>query len=219
MTKVWLVDFDDTLATGPVTWGYQWALPKFIKLHKLPVDLEELEQSLLIAQEKANETTDLASVLDEFFQMMNWPKSLQRDLLFDVQEHYRPELFEDAKPFLEVLHRARQTVFILSNNPHTLIHARETGLQHLVDDVIIPPMLPEAGPKPDRSLWDKLVERFPMVGAGGATVVGDDPWSDLAFAKTCGLTAWLVDRHNRFANLELAPNAHRVRSLLEIKLS
>jgi FMN phosphatase YigB (HAD superfamily) len=219
MTRVWLVDFDDTLATGPVTWGYQWALPKFIKLHKLRVDPEQLEQCLLIAQEKANETTDLASVLDQFFQMMNWPRSLQRNLLLDVQENYRPELFEDAKLFLEALHEAGQTSIILSNNPHTVTHARETGLHNLVDDVITPHMLPEAGLKPDRSLWDGLVERFPMMGVDDATVVGDDPWSDLAFARTCGLTAWLVDRHNRFANLELTSNTHRVRSLLEIRIT
>ena len=77
-------------------------------------------------------------------------------------------------------------------------------------------MLPGAQPKPSRALWDQLVQRIPEALQRGAIVVGDDPWSDLAFAQTCGLQSWLVDRHDRFADLTLAQDATRVRSLLDI---
>jgi len=49
-------------------------------------------------------------------------------------------------------------------------------------------------------------------------VVGDDPWSDLAFARASGLPAWLLDRDDRFGGLDLGPDARRVRSLADIPL-
>ena len=218
MVKTWLVDFDDTLATGPITWGYEQALPEVIKKYELPVDLDLLEQGLLIAQEKANETTDLRPILDELFELLNWPKSLQGPLLQDVQENYHPELFEDARLFLEELHRKGQTVIILSNNPRTPSHAKELGLHDLVDAVVTPHMFPGTKPKPNRSFWDRVIEKVPTIDVANAVVVGDDPWSDLAFAEVCGLCAWLLDRHDRYAGINLAHNAQRVRSLLEIPI-
>jgi len=216
MTRIWLIDFDDTLASGPVTWGYQRALPKVIERYDLPVDREILEASLLVAQEQANQTTDLRAILDELFAAMGWPSALQQPLLQDVQENYRPELFDDARPFLEALHASDQTVFILSNNPRTPVHAGELGLLPLAQAVVTPHMLPGSSPKPSRTFWDRFVERFPGVEAEHTVIVGDDPWSDLAFAEACGLEAWLLDRHDRFAALAMNPKAQRVRSLLEI---
>ncbi len=219
MSKIWLVDFDDTLATGPVTWGYQQALPKLIEAHRLSFDPALLNRSLLAAQEMSNKTMDLDSILDVFFREMNWPKDLQEALLRDVLENYRPQLFDDAVQFLESLHAAGQTVVILSNNPRAPGFASELGLQAMVDDVITPHMLPGARPKPDRSFWDRVMERFPAAKGDNAIVVGDDPWSDVAFAEECGLHAWLIDRYDRFVNLDVAHNTRRVRSLLEIQIS
>ena len=219
MTKVWLIDFDDTLAIGPVTWGYQHVLPRFIKEYDLPADFPALERSVLKAQEQSNQSTDLNSILSEFFVSMNWPTSLSQSLLLAMEENYNPQLFDDAKPFLDTLNEAGKTVVILSNNPHTPDSAKKLGLHDLVDDIVTPHMLPGAGPKPEFSLWDQMTKKFPGMNVENTVVVGDDPWSDLAFAEACGLRAWLIDRHDRFAGFQLWPRARRVESLLEIELS
>jgi FMN phosphatase YigB (HAD superfamily) len=210
---VWLLDFDDTLASGPVTWGYQRALPQFAAAHNLALDPDALAEGLLIAQEQAAVSTDLVPILDQFFARMGWPKALQQTLLQDVQENYAPELFEDTLAFLERLRRAGQTVFVLSNNPRAPRHVERLGLGALIDEVVTPHMLAGAGPKPERSLWDQLVQRFPFVQADCAVVVGDDPWSDLAFAQVCQVRAWLVDRHDRFGGLALDSGVRRVTTL------
>ena len=216
MPTVWLIDFDDTLASGPVTWGYRRALPKLIRTHNLPLDPGALADALLIAQEQSNAPVDLAVVVDAFFDRMGWPAHLRDALLQDVQDNYAPELFDDAPGFLDGLRRAGHTVFILSNNPRTPAHAAQLGLTGQVAAVITPHMLPGAGPKPERGLWDALMRRFPEAANGSAVLVGDDPWSDLAFAQACGLRAWLVDRDDRFGGLDLGPDARRVRSLADI---
>ncbi|WP_119070948.1 HAD family hydrolase [Aggregatilinea lenta] len=218
-SKIWLVDFDDTLATGPVTWGYQHALPKLIEAHGLPVDPVRFNRSLLAAQELSNQTMDLDAILHGFFQEMNWPAELEQSLLRDVLENYRPQLFEDTTAFLSALHVAGQTVVVLSNNPRAPQFARDLGLDAIVDDVITPHMLPGARPKPDRSFWDRVMERLPAATGDNAIMVGDDPWSDLAFAQECGLHAWLLDRYDRFADVDLGLNMRRVRTLLEIEVT
>lgn len=219
MTTVWLIDFDDTLASGPVTWGIRRALPKLIRSHDLPLDPDALAEGLLIAQEQSNAPVDLRAVVDAFFDRMGWPGHLRDALLQDVSDNYAPELFDDALPFLDRLRRAGHTVFILSNNPRTPDHAAQLGLSAQVEAVITPHMLPGAGPKPERSLWERLAQRFPALNEGDAVVVGDDPWSDLAFAQACSLRAWLLDRDDRFGGLDLGPNAQRIRSLSDIPLA
>ena len=219
MPPVWLIDFDDTLASGPVTWGYRRALPKLIRTHRLPLDSEALAGALLVAQEQSNGPVDLGAIVDAFFDRMGWPAHLRDTLLQDVQDNYAPELFDDAPGFMDQLRRAGQTVFILSNNPRTPAHAAQLGLSEQVAAVITPHMLPGAGPKPERSLWDGLARRFPQVADEGAVVVGDDPWSDVAFAQACALPVWLVDRDDRFGGLDLGAEARRVRSLADISLA
>ncbi len=219
MRQVWLIDFDDTLAFGPVTWGLRHALPAFIAAHGLTVDPDALRESVLLAQEQTNHSDDLQPVVRAFFERMNWPASLQQALLESALADYQPRLFDDARPFLAALRAAGHTAIILSNNPRTPDHARALGLDALVDAVTGPHLLPGAGKKPDRSLWERLIVHFPAITAECAVVVGDDPWSDLAFATACALPGWLVDRDDRFGALPLADGARRVRSLAEIPIS
>lgn len=218
MQQVWLIDFDDTLAFGPVTWGLRHALPAFIAAHGLTVDPDALHESVLMAQEHTNRSDDLRAVIHAFFERMNWPPSLQQSLLEGALAGYEPHLFDDARPFLAALRTAGHTTIILSNNPNTPTHARALGLDALVDAVTGPHLLPGAGRKPDRSLWEHLIARFPALTTECAVVVGDDPWSDLAFATACALPGWLVDRDDRFGALPLADGSRRVRSLAEIPI-
>lgn len=218
MRLVWLVDFDDTLAAGPLTWGYEHALPQLIQRHQLPSEPELLEQSLLVAQEMSNKTMDLDAILDDFCGRMNWPKELGQALLQDVLKNYRPRLFPDAASFLAALHAAGHTVVVCSNNPRAPVLARELGLQPVVDDIITPHLWPGVLPKPDRGFWERVMDRLPAANEDNTIVVGDDPWSDVVFAEQCGLRAWLVDRHDRFACLEVGPQTKRVRSLQEIQI-
>lgn len=216
MARAWLVDFDDTLATGPTTWGYQQALPKLIRDHKLPVVPDRLERALLEAQAEANLTVDLDRVLGRLFEVMQWPQQLQHTLLADVQDNYTPQLFDDAIPFLQNLRRAEHFVIIVSNNPRMPGHAQRLGVSDWTDELVTPAMFPGTKPKPDRGIWDRLRQAFPSLDGMDAAVVGDDPWSDLAFAEVCQMSAWLLDRFDRFGAVQLSPNARRVQSLLQI---
>jgi len=80
-------------------------------------------------------------------------------------------------------------------------------------------MCPGSQPKPHRSLWDYVTARQPIPRGYTPVIVGDDPWSDGAFAVNCGVACWLVDRRNRFAAHPNRQQFRWVASLLDISLS
>jgi FMN phosphatase YigB (HAD superfamily) len=215
----WLVDFDDTLAVGLTTWGYAQAIPDLVQQHDLVFDATQFESAMLIAQEQASRITDPTPVIDEFLENMGWPSALRAHLLEAMRHSYQPELFEDAVPFLNRLQAAGKTIYIVSNNPRTPGAVEQLGLTGLVNQVFTPKRCPGTSPKPHCSLFDYIAGINPAVTRTNAVVVGDDPWSDGAFAKNCGLAGWLVDRHNRFETLTPLHDVKRVQSLLDIVLS
>ncbi|MBI5666387.1 MAG: HAD family hydrolase [Chloroflexi bacterium] len=216
MTTAWFLDFDDTLATGATTWGIKYALPRLIEQHRLVYDEAALWQAILVAQEKANLITDPRPVVAELFETMGWPRDLLAELIQDVQTGYRPELFPDALPFLQQLQRRQQPVYVISNNPTAPQIAQRLGLSPYIRQVYTPQGCPGTQPKPDRSLWDFVLAANPEVKPLRAVIVGDDPWSDGAFAAACGLACWIVDREERFAGVDGRIAAKRVKSLLDI---
>src|SRR5688572_9852115 len=134
----WLIDFDDTLVNGPITYALQEVFPKFIREHDLPFEADHFMQVVLQCQEIASQTGQDAVILQELFKAMNWSESLQNTLLQDVFDNYTPSLFEDAVPFLERLKQEGHTLYILSNNKHAGDFAAQMNLASYFEDVFTP---------------------------------------------------------------------------------
>lgn len=216
--KTWLLDFDETLASGSITWAFQHTFPKFIREYNLQSDPARLHAVMLDLQERINRDPDPMPLLDDLFTTMAWTPELKQPLLKDVLSNYQPTLFDDTLPFLSYLRENGQRIMIVSNNPRTPDHARLLSLEPLVDRVITPRTYPDALPKPHPSLWDRLVANETDVDPQNTVVVGDDPWSDGAFAAACGLDCWIIDRLNRFEEICVQQQYRRVQKLLEITL-
>lgn len=216
MVTHWFLDFDDTLASGSTTWGLKHALPKLIREHRLPFDQARFAQAALAAQERVADSPDLGPVVDELFDAMGWPRALQQTLIDDVLSAYQPELFADALPFLQRLAAARHSVYILSNNPRAVVAAERLRIAPHIARCFTPETDTGGLAKPDPRLWDRLTAVLDGVSAHNAAIVGDDPWTDGAFAQRCGLRCWLVDRDGRFAHLYGQSSARWVASLADI---
>lgn len=214
--QTWIIDFDETLASGNITWALQSVFPSFIARHQLPVDRERLASKILELQEVASRNPNPVPLLAALFETMGWPSELQSQLLEELFAHDKPELFDDALLFLERLRSAGHRVLIVSNNPRTLNQVPLLGLESQIDGVFTPHNTPGTLPKPDRSMWDYIIRQNLDIDPENTIVVGDDPWSEGSFAATCGLHCWIVDRMDRFSKLSDTPTYLRVRSLLEI---
>lgn len=215
MAVCWFLDFDDTLASGATTWGLKHALPRLIETHHLPYEAAELHAATLEAQERANQVIDPRPVLGDLFDRLGWPQRLQAEFLRDVQTGYQPEVFPDALPFLQQAQARGEAVYIISNNPNAPDIAARLGLTPYIQEIYTPRAYPGARPKPHPGLWYYVLAHNPAVDPLRAVMVGDDPWSDGAFASACGLPYWIVDRDERFGTLA---ELRRVKSLAEIPL-
>src|SRR5437763_1744939 len=60
----WFIDFDDTLAIGPMTWALNHVVPSMIEEHKLPYDADLFLEQTLRAQQEANLGLGDDAVLD-----------------------------------------------------------------------------------------------------------------------------------------------------------
>src|SRR5690606_25123212 len=103
-----------------------------------------------------------------------------------------------------------------SNNNRCPRIATELGIADYIEGFFTPRMDPAYRPKPDRSLFDAVRDAVAGIGPDNAVMVGDDPWSDGAFAAAVGLPCWLVDRRGQFGSLALAPHIVRVPSLAHV---
>lgn len=213
----WLLDFDDTLASGPVTWGLVHAFPKLIRDNGLTVDEHVFGQAILRAQERSNVEFDPRPILHDLFVELGWPASLEDRLFSDVVQNYRPELFPDVLPFLDRLRAEERKVYVVSNNPRSVQLIGLLGLQQAVAGVFTPKLCPGTQPKPHRSLWDYLCALFDDLTPDNAVIVGDDPWSDGAFSDNAGIPCWIVDRGNRYASLTAMKPYRWAASLLAIE--
>jgi len=218
MPQNWFLDFDDTLASGPTTWGLRYALPKLIREQALPLEPAKYHAAVLVAQARAAENPDLQPILDDLFDSQGWPRALQPLLLSDIQANYRATLFEDALPFLQRLTGNGHAVFILSNNPRAPLLTEQLGIVPFVKRVFTPKLCPGTQPKPHPSLWQYVMAKQTGVNLENSSLVGDDPWSDAAFAEACGLPFWIIDRDDRFGDVKFGGRFGRVKSLLDIPL-
>jgi FMN phosphatase YigB (HAD superfamily) len=214
----WLLDFDETLASSNITWAFQHAFPKFIREHHLAYDVDLLGKVVLRLQERASQNYELGPLLQELFDRMGWPQHLQGQLMDDLWSGYQPALYEDTLAFLDRLHQRKHRVLVVSNSPRTPDQIRLLGLESYVHQIFTPHICANTQPKPHLSLWEYILEHETNIDPTTTIVVGDDPWSDGAFAEACGLNCWIVDRMDRFSTMQSQKNYRWVRSLLEIPL-
>lgn len=137
----------------------------------------------------------------------------------DFQCMYRPVLFPDAPPFLEELRRVGARAFILSNNPAAQDLAKTLGIDVGFVRFFTPRLCPGSLPKPHTSMWNAVLESGLDVRADESVVVGDDPWSEAAFAEACGVDYWIVDRMQRYREVAGLVAERCVDSLLGIQVT
>ena len=215
----WFLDFDDTLASGAATWALTDAIPRLVEANRLPYDERRFQTVFTVGQQRANQEQDLAPLLHDFFQSMGWPRDLEMQFFNSLRQNYHPELFDDTLVFLARLRDSGQYSYVLSNNPRSPDLVTKLGIGEYIHQVLTPERCPGTQGKPHPSLWEYVVSHYPDIVSRESVIVGDDPWSDGAFAGKCGLPCWLVDRMNRFGAWDGTLPYRRVRSLLEITVA
>lgn len=215
----WFFDFDDTLATAQLTWALNTALPKLIQTYALPADPERLARAVLAAQQRWSVNDHFQGVLSGLFEDMGWSDELQGVFAKDLRSSYQPVLFDDALELLRALNQKGHLVYVISNNLIAPSNARDLGLAAHVREIFTPHMFPGAKRKPHPSLWQAILNRYPVLHTTTPIFVGDDPWTDGAFAEACGMMCWLVDRPGRMASLYQTTPYRWVRSLREIPIT
>jgi FMN phosphatase YigB (HAD superfamily) len=193
----WFVDFDDTLTIAPTTWAIQTLLPRLIRQHQLPYTDESLYDALLRSQEEAALALSPYPMIESLFTLMGWSQKLKDTLVEEMRERYVPELFDDARPFLQRMKAAGEPIYIVANNNQAPPIAQALGIDVYVDDMFTPHSCGLLRGKPRSEMWDFICER---VDIENAIIVGDDPWCDGAFADACDIPCVLVDRWDRFAH-------------------
>lgn len=196
----WLIDFDDTLAIGYMTWAMEHVIPQMIEEFALPYEEETFSRALLHAQKQSNENTDDQRVVNEFFDAIGWDYTYQGVLMQRVYaEGYALQLYPDTEAFLQRLSSDPvNRIFVVSNNPKAPELAAHLGITAYFEAILTPEICGSQA-KPVADMYAYLDAHYPDTGE--SVMVGDDPWSDGTFAKTCGMTCWLLDRMDRYAVL------------------
>ncbi|MBL8130310.1 MAG: HAD family hydrolase [Anaerolineae bacterium] len=215
----WILDFDDTLAVGPMTWAIETLLPEFMQAHKLTIDPALRGSAILRAQAfAARDDANIAQLIDGFVAEVGWKDAevLKADLQSRVESGFTYRLFDDALPFLQQLAQMGRRVLIMSNNSRAPQLAVELDITYYVQRVLTPDLCFGCSRKPDRSMFDYVRNLEPGLQIDNTIVVGDDPWSEAAFATNCGLPCIILDRRERYKNLPLPANTRRIRSLRDL---
>jgi FMN phosphatase YigB (HAD superfamily) len=214
----WFLDFDDTLALGPITWALRDVFPRMIADNHLPFDEGGFNSIVLNAQRQANEAdADEAAILNDVFGAMGWPEHLKKWLVNEIYSGYKVALFEDAMPFLERLKAGGHAIFLLSNNNHAPDMLRHLGVADYFDGLYTPKLCADARAKPNRAMWDYVLSQK-LLNGDGVSLVGDDPWADGAFADDCRIECWILDRMGRYSSLQEENPYRFVASLADIDL-
>lgn len=208
-----LVDFDDTLAVGPVTWGIEQFLPEVMARHGLVPDRARLDAALLAAQEMAAAQLDDDQILAHFLAGMDWPQELWADLAAGMRAEFAFSLFDDTLPFLQRLRERGIRAFVVSNNDRSPQLAADLGIAEHLAGFVTPAMQEGLRPKPHPSMFEAVLARLPDLDPATTVLVGDDPWSDAAFAAACDLPCLLLDRNRRYRELTLAGRVTLIDSL------
>jgi FMN phosphatase YigB (HAD superfamily) len=212
-----LMDFDDTLAAGPLTWGTEKFLPSVMARHGLTPDQARLDAAVVTALEKSAAHVEDDEVLTGFLADMGWPQELRADLAVGMEAEFAFSLFDDTVAFLRRLRKRGAKVFVVSNNNRSPQLAKKLGIAKHFAGFLTPAMQESLLPKPDRSMFDALRTRLPDLDPARTILIGDDPWADAPFAAASGLRCLLVDRARRYRALTLPDHVTFVDSLAALR--
>jgi HAD superfamily hydrolase (TIGR01549 family) len=108
------------------------------------------------------------------------------------------ELFEDALPTLAVLREHRLKLALVSNTGRDL---DAFVAHHGIDVDVVLSARAHGKTKPHPSIFRAVLERL-EVEAEAAAMVGDSPEDDLQGALALGIRAFLLDREDRYPEVE-----------------
>ena len=212
----WFIDFDDTLAVGPITWAFEHVIPQMIEKNHLTYDEAVYNEAVLTAQRQGNDNVDEKTVIDDFFTTIGWPHHLKDQFLRDIYEGYTPTLFDDSTAFMDRLTADRHKIFIISNNNHAPFLAQQLGIEHYFTAIFTPKACGGVRGKPQRDMWDFVMAQSVVDSSAPVVIVGDDPWSDGDFAQNCNTPCWILDRMSRFSSLHTSKPFRWAKSLNDI---
>ncbi len=212
------LDFDDTLVSGMNTWALVNVLPDLIKEHGLPYDEDRYREGLIAALESASQNLDESRILDTLFAHLDWPDALKATLMTRVFGQFSPEAFDDTVAFLDRMKAAGHHLVIVSNNNHAGEIIDGLGLSGYFDAIFTPKISQVQRGKPAGDMWEYLDQQLENIDLSDAYFVGDDPFSDGAFADVRGIPCYIIDRTGLYTALYPNKSYHWVKSLAEIDL-
>lgn len=212
------LDFDDTLVSGMNTWALVHVLPDLIREHGLPFDEGRYREGLLVALESASQNRDESLILDTLFAHLGWPDTLKSTLMSRVFGDFSPTIFEDTVYFLDQMQAAGHVLYIVSNNNQAAEILDALGLRHYFEAVFTPAHCQVKTGKPSGEMWQVVTSALSPLDLSNACFVGDDPFSDGAFADVCGIPCYIIDRTGLYSALHPHKSYRWITSLGDIRL-
>jgi FMN phosphatase YigB (HAD superfamily) len=194
---LYLIDLDDTLIKGPITFAFDVVIPKLIETYQLPFDEENFKVASLLAQKAGRDATGV-DTMHELFEMMHWPNDLKSVLESEVFSKWVPELFPDTLPFLTRAKSRQIPVILFSNNNHAPDIATKLGIMPYLNGIFTPRICNVARGKPHLDMWNTLPTEITQ---SNPTLIGDDPYSDGEFSDAAKCKLILLDRRKRFQDM------------------
>jgi FMN phosphatase YigB (HAD superfamily) len=209
----WLLDLDDTLQVGPLSWASLYVFPDIIAQTGIKPEKAVFEAAFARAHQlyNAGHTNDAMS--DDFFRQIGWSPDLRTGVLERFASEYKPALFDDTRRFLDWTTLRGDKLYMTANNKWARAICGSLGISDYFAAILTPADLNVAR-KPDAAMWEHLKTQHGLTGGADTVVVGNELIFDSAFAKNCGLECIIVDRFDRFEDM---PEGHfRVTSLDDI---
>ena len=122
--------------------------------------------------------------------------AVELERAWERAEHF--ELYEDALPVMDELRRSGLKLGLVSNGARDL---DEFIVHHRIRVDAAVGSRTHGRVKPDPTIFRAVLERL-GVEAAAAAMIGDSPEDDVAGAQAVGIRAFLLDRENRFPDVE-----------------
>ncbi len=224
-----LLDVNGTLLGYPDRLGFQKRFAQACQEMGRPVTVEDVHQAFVgLASEwadKKSRGTRRASSDEQYRASMTWvywrlleelgfPGDRQQaasDLYdrFILREGFMP-LFSDVEPALDRLRARGLRLGVLSNfPPHLEDTLRQHGIHGYFDFFVVSSLV--GLEKPDPAIFELAIQQA-GVPREEILYVGDDLDDDIRGAQAVNLTAILIDRHDRWGEMDVA----RIKSLAEL---
>jgi FMN phosphatase YigB (HAD superfamily) len=196
----WLLDLDDTLQVGPLSWATVHIFPEIIAQTGIKPERATFEAAYARAQEIYNAGGSNEVLGDEFFQILGWPVALKTAIIERFTKEYQPALFEDTPAFLDWAAGRGDRLYITANNKWARSVCQLLGISHYFAEILTPADSGVSG-KPSPAMWEYLKARTGLTEDADVVLVGNNLTTDGAFARNCGLDCIIVDRYQRFADM------------------